>query len=47
MPPPGRLRLDLRPTSEEPFEPDSMSDAPLVRFIAYVDHQRILGFGSG
>ena len=44
MPPSGRLHLDLHPTSEEIFEPDSVSDAPLVRFIAYVDHQRILGW---
>jgi hypothetical protein len=44
MPPSGRLHLDLHPTSEEVFEPDSVSDAPLVRFIAYVDHHRILGW---
>ena len=42
--PSSRLRLVLQPTSEEVFEPDSVSDAPLVRFIAYADHQRIFGW---
>ena len=42
--PPGRLQLVLQPTSEEVFEPDSVSDAPLVRFIAYGRHQRVYGW---
>lgn len=44
MSPPSRLRLDLRPTAEEIFEPDSVSDAPLVRFIAYGERHRIFGW---
>ena len=42
--PSGRLHLDLQLTSEEVFEPDAVSDAPLVRFIAYGDHHRIFGW---
>lgn len=42
--PSGRLQLVLQPTSEEVFEPDSVSDAPLVRFIAYGTHQRVFGW---
>jgi hypothetical protein len=42
--PSGRLDLVLHPTSEEVFEPDAVSDAPLVRFVAYADHQRIFGW---
>jgi hypothetical protein len=42
--PSGRLRLDLQPTSEEVFEPDAVSDAPVVQFIAYGDHHRIFGW---
>ena len=41
---PGRLFLVLQPTAEEVFEPDSVTDAPLVRFMAYgVDH-RVFGW---
>lgn len=43
-PPPGRLELVLQSTSEEVFEPDSVSDAPLIRFIAYGTHQRVFGW---
>lgn len=42
--PSGRLQLVLQPTSEEVFEPDSVSDAPLIRFIAYGTHQRVFGW---
>jgi hypothetical protein len=44
MSPSARLHLDLQPTSEEVFEPDSVSDVPLVRFIAYGDRHRIFGW---
>ncbi len=40
----GRLFLILQPTPEEVFEPDSVSDAPLVRFIAYGLHERVFGW---
>lgn len=40
----GRLHLDLLPTFEEVFEPDAVAESPLVRFIAYGDHQRIFGW---
>jgi hypothetical protein len=43
-PPTGRLDLLLQTTFEEVFEPDSVSDAPLVRFIAYGRHHRIYGW---
>jgi len=42
--PPGRLHLVLQPTSEEVFEPDAVSDAPLVRFMAYGLDQRVFGW---
>jgi hypothetical protein len=42
--PSGRLHLVLQPTSEEVFEPDAVSDSPLVRFIAYGDHYRVFGW---
>jgi len=42
--PPGRLHLVLQPTSEEVFEPDAVSDAPLVRFMAYGDSYRVFGW---
>jgi hypothetical protein len=44
MPPPGRLHLDLQPTSEEVFEPDSVSDAPIIRFVAYGERHRVFGW---
>lgn len=40
----GRLELVLQRTSEDAFEPDSVSDAPIVRFIAYGPHQRVFGW---
>lgn len=39
-----RLHLVLQPTSEEVFEPDAVSDSPLVRFFAYGDHHRVFGW---
>ncbi len=42
--PPGRLLLVLQPTAEEVFEPDAVSDAPLVHFIAYGVHHRVFGW---
>jgi hypothetical protein len=42
--PSGRLQLFLQPTSEDVFEPESVSDAPLIRFIAYGAHQRVFGW---
>jgi hypothetical protein len=43
-PPPGRLQLVLQRTSEEVFEPDAVSDVPLIRFAAYGAHQRVFGW---
>ncbi len=40
----GRLLLDLQPTSEEVFEPDSVSDAPIIRFVAYGERHRVFGW---
>jgi hypothetical protein len=42
--PSGSLRLLLQRQPEEVFEPDSVADAPLVRFIAYARHQRVFGW---
>jgi hypothetical protein len=42
-PPPAPLHLTLQRTHEEIFEPDSVSEAPLVRFSAYAAHHRIFG----
>ncbi len=42
--PSGRLELVLQRTSEEVFEPDAVSDAPLVRFIAYGLQHRVFGW---
>jgi hypothetical protein len=39
-----RLQLVLQRTAEEVFEPDAVSDAPLVRFAAYGAHQRVFGW---
>lgn len=47
MPPqthPGRLHLLLQRTSEEAFEPDSVADAPLIRFTAYGTDHRVFGW---
>ncbi len=43
-PPPALLHLPLQQTHEEIFEPDSVSETPLVRFAAYAAHHRILGW---
>jgi hypothetical protein len=43
-PPPALLHLPLQQTHEEIFEPDSVSEAPLVRFAAYASHHRIFGW---
>lgn len=40
----GRLQLILERTAEEVFEPDAVSDAPYVRFAAYVAKQRVFGW---
>jgi hypothetical protein len=40
----GRLHLILQATPEEVFEPDSVADAPLVRFIAYGLQERVFGW---
>ena len=43
-PPPALLHFALQQTHEEIFEPDSVSEAPLVRFSAYAAHHRIFGW---
>jgi hypothetical protein len=43
-PSPALLHLPLQQTREEIFEPDSVAEAPLVRFSAYAGHQRISGW---
>ena len=40
----GRLYLETQPTSEEAFEPDSVADPPLVRFVAYSGAHRLFGW---
>ena len=42
--PPNRLSVTLQPSSEEVYEPDAVSETPLVRFVAYGDHQRVFGW---
>lgn len=42
--PPTRLHLVGQPTPEEVFEPDSVSDLPLIRFIAFGTHHRVFGW---
>ena len=44
QPPPGRLQLVLQPTAEEVFEPEAISDVPLIRFAAYVSNRRVFGW---
>jgi hypothetical protein len=43
-PPQTPLRFVLQRSSEEIYEPDSVSEAPLVRFSAYASHHRIFGW---
>ena len=42
--PPTRLHLVGQPTPEEVFEPDSVSDLPLIRFVAFGTHHRVFGW---
>jgi hypothetical protein len=42
--PPGTLRVLLQRQPEEAFEPDSVAEAPLVRFAAYARHERVFGW---
>ncbi len=42
--PPRPLHFVLQRSFEEIFEPDSVSEAPLVRFSAYASHYRIFGW---
>jgi hypothetical protein len=42
--PPGTLRVLLQRHPEEPFEPDSVAEAPLIRFVAYTRHERVFGW---
>jgi hypothetical protein len=39
-----RLSLLLHPTPEEVFEPDAVSEAPLVRFVAYAERWCVSGW---
>ena len=41
---PQRLHLILKRTSEEVFEPDYSSQAPLVQFVAFDRHHRMFGW---
>lgn len=43
-PPPLPLHFVLQQRFEEIFEPDSVSEVPLVRFSAYATHHRISGW---
>jgi hypothetical protein len=40
----SRLQLVMQRTPEEVFEPDAVTDAPIVRFAAYGAHQRVFGW---
>ncbi len=42
--PSNRLRVTLQPTSEEVYEPEAVSETPLVQFVAYGVHQRVFGW---
>ena len=42
--PPDRLHFILERTPEEVFEPDFVSDVPLVRFVAFGRHHRVFGW---
>jgi len=44
QPPAGRLRVALQRTDEDVFEPDSVADGPLVRFVAYSRLHRMFGW---
>jgi len=39
-----RVDLVLSRTDEEVYEPDAVADAPLVRFVAYLDHEHVFGW---
>jgi len=41
---PSRLHLVLQPTSEEVYEPDFLSEMPLIRFVAYAQEHRVYGW---
>ncbi|MEW6226266.1 MAG: hypothetical protein AB1627_16720 [Chloroflexota bacterium] len=41
---PGSLHVSLQRLPEEIFEPDSVAEAPLVRFVAYTRHHRVFGW---
>ena len=40
---PSRLHLVLQPTFEEVYEPDFLSELPLIRFVAYERQHRVFG----
>jgi hypothetical protein len=42
--PDSRLQFILQRTAEEVFEPDSVCEAPLVRFVAYAREHRLFGW---
>lgn len=44
IPTPSRLHIRLQPTREEVFEPDYVSEAPLIRFDAYRKADRLFGW---
>ena len=41
---PSRLHLVLQPTFEEVYEPDFLSETPLIRFVAYGSEHRVYGW---
>jgi len=41
---PSRLHLVLQPTFEEVYEPDFLSELPLIRFVAYERQHRVFGW---
>jgi hypothetical protein len=41
---PSRLHLVLQPTFEEVYEPDFLSETPLIRFVAYGSEDRVYGW---
>jgi len=40
----SRLHLILQPTFEEVYEPDFLSETPLIRFVAYARDHRVFGW---
>ena len=44
QPSPDYLHVILQRLPEEIFEPDSVAEAPLVRFVAYTRHHRVFGW---